>query len=49
MASKPEEPVSFSDIVENSTPVGMLFDHGADAITAVLFGLQIIVLFGIKN
>jgi hypothetical protein len=36
-------------ILENSTPVGMLFDHGADAITAVLFGLQLLVLFGITN
>ena len=31
----------------NSTPVGMLFDHGADAITAVLFGFQISVVFGV--
>ena len=27
----------------------MLFDHGADAITAVLFGIQLIVLFGITS
>lgn len=27
----------------------MLFDHGADAITAVLFGFQIIILFGIQS
>ena len=27
----------------------MLFDHGADAITAVLFGIQIVVLFGITS
>lgn len=27
----------------------MLFDHGADAITAVLFGFQLIVLFGIQS
>lgn len=36
-------------ILENSTPVGMLFDHGADAITAVLFGIQLIVLFGVTS
>ena len=33
----------------NSTPVGMLFDHGADAITAVLFGFQISVVFGVQS
>lgn len=27
----------------------MLFDHGADAITAVLFGFQIFVVFGIRS
>ena len=27
----------------------MLFDHGADAITAVIFGLQIAITFGVQN
>ena len=27
----------------------MLFDHGADAITAVFFGLQIAAIFGVYN
>jgi phosphatidylglycerophosphate synthase len=36
-------------IEENSTPVGMLFDHGADAITAVLFGIQLLCVFGVQS
>ena len=27
----------------------MLFDHGADAITAVIFGFQLVVVFGVQS
>jgi hypothetical protein len=49
MESKQEEQVKYLVILENSTPIGMLFDHGADAITAVLFGIQIAAVFGVQN
>jgi ethanolaminephosphotransferase len=34
---------------ESSSPIGMLFDHGADAITGVIFGIQITKLINIQD
>jgi ethanolaminephosphotransferase len=35
--------------VESSSPIGMLFDHGADAITGIIFGIQITKLINIQD
>lgn len=49
MENKQEELVLKIINLESSSPIGMLFDHGADALTGVLFGLQIIKVFSIKS
>ena len=40
MGSKPEEQVLLCLSIETSSPLGMLFDHGSDAISAFLISLQ---------
>lgn len=49
MGSKPGKLVPNINSSENSTPIGMLFDHEADAITAVFLGLQISTVFGVQS
>lgn len=35
--------------IETSSPVGMLFDHGADALTSIMFGMQILKIIHMKD
>jgi hypothetical protein len=49
MENKPEEQVIQIHKLESSSPIGMLFDHGADALTGVLFGIQLLKVFAIKS
>lgn len=36
-------------IIESSSPIGMLFDHGADALTGLLFALQICSIIQMRD
>jgi hypothetical protein len=49
MENRPEELVMINLNLETSSPIGMLFDHGADALTGVLFGLQLVKVFAVKS
>lgn len=49
MGSKPEEQVSFCFNSDSSSPLGMLFDHGSDAITGFLIGGQTIKMFKVMG
>lgn len=34
--------------IESSSPLGMLFDHGSDAVTAFLLAIQVMKILGIS-
>ena len=41
MANRLGKQVQFSHYADSSSPLGMLFDHGSDAVTAFLLGVQV--------
>lgn len=42
MENKQEKQVNFKIYIESSSPLGMLFDHGSDAVTAFFLGIQVL-------
>lgn len=48
MENKLEGQVKFDHIKDSSTPLGMLFDHGSDAISAFLISSQMLKIFGLN-
>jgi ethanolaminephosphotransferase len=42
MENKLEKQVSISHIIDSSSPLGMLFDHGSDAVAAFLISIQVL-------